>query len=207
MINLFSGTPGSGKSYHMARFIYSNIKYQNCVIIANFDINLSSIKHPRGQFYYVTNDKITPQFLADFAKNYISEQRGKGKNVKEGQIILIIDEAQLLFNAREWSKAGRNDWNAFFTQHRHLKYDIYFVAQFDRMLDRYIRCLIEYEYIHRKVNNYGKFGKFLSILCGGNFFAIVKRWYPMKENVDHEFCRGCKKYYKIYDTEIIFNAD
>ena len=50
MINLFSGTPGSGKSYHMARFIYNNIKYRDCLIIANFPVNLSGIKRKKGTF-------------------------------------------------------------------------------------------------------------------------------------------------------------
>lgn len=207
MINLFSGTPGSGKSYHMARFIYNNIKYRDCLIIANFPVNLSGIKRKKGTFLCIENHRIQPKRLAKFANHYINyRKKKKHKGTAEGHILLIIDEAQLLFNAREWNASGRNDWNWFFTQHRHYKYDIYFVAQFDRMLDRYIRCLIEYEYIHRKVNNFGKMGKFLSILTMGNLFVAVKKWYPMKEVVGSEFMRGSKKYYKLYDTTTIFDG-
>lgn len=207
MINLFSGTPGSGKSYHMARFIRDSIKYRDCLIIANFPINLSGIRKKKGKFLYVENHKITPKRLAEFAQHYINYRKNiKRKSTKEGHIILIIDEAQLMFNAREWNVGGRSEWNSFFTQHRHYKYDIYLIAQFDRMLDRYVRCLIEYEYIHRKVNNFGKFGKFLSILTMGNLFVAVKKWYPMRETVGSEFMRGKKKYYKIYDTTTIFEG-
>ena len=35
------------------------------------------------------------------------------------------------------------------------------IAQFDRMLDRQIRSVIEYEHIHRKVKNIGVWGKCL----------------------------------------------
>lgn len=61
------------------------------------------------------------------------------------------------------------------------------VAQFDRMLDRQIRSLIEYEWIHRKVSNFGIQGKLISAFCGGKLFVAVKVWYPMKEKVGSEF--------------------
>ena len=38
-----------------------------------------------------------------------------------------------------------------FSQHRKLGYRVILIAQFDRMLDRQIRSVLEYEYIHRKV--------------------------------------------------------
>lgn len=207
MINLFSGTPGSGKSYHTAMFIYNNIKNRNCVIIANFPVNLRGIRHKKGRFFYLPNDKITPQRLTKFASHYVHYMTHvKKKKVKEGQIILILDEAQLLFNAREWNKLGRAGWLSFFTQHRHYKYDVYLIAQFDRMLDRNIRSLLEYEFIHRKIDNYGTAGKLLSLLVMGNWFVAIKRWYPMKENVGSEFFVGHNKYYKLYDTTTIFDA-
>lgn len=74
-----------------------------------------------------------------------------------------------------------------FTQHRKLGYEVVLVAQFDRMLDRQIRSLIEYEWIHRKVSNFGIQGKLISAFCGGKLFVAVKVWYPMKEKVGSEF--------------------
>ena len=180
---------------------------RNCVIIANFPVDLSGVKHKRGKYFYLDNSKITPERLTRFAKHYIHYMAiCKHRKVKEGQIILILDEAQLLFNAREWNKPNRSGWNSYFTQHRHYKYDIYLIAQFDRMLDRYIRCLIEYEYIHRKVDNYGIGGKIMSIVSMGHLFVAVKKWYPMRQVVGSEFMRGSKKYYKLYDTTTIFDV-
>ncbi len=49
---------------------------------------------------------------------------------------MIIDEAQLLFNARDWTVKGRERWTWFFTMHRHFGFFILLCAQFDRMLDR-----------------------------------------------------------------------
>ncbi len=42
MIYLYTGTPGSGKSYHVAKEIYFYL-YHGRNVIANFDINYYSI--------------------------------------------------------------------------------------------------------------------------------------------------------------------
>ena len=77
--------------------------------------------------------------------------------------------------------------------HRHFGYLIILCAQFDRMLDRQVRCLIEYEYIHRKVKNMGWRGWLLSFLFLSPFselFVKVKIWYPMKERIDCDFYKA-----------------
>ena len=74
------------------------------------------------------------------------------------------------------------------------------------MLDRQIRALIEYEYIHRKVSNFGWKGKILSLLAFGNLFVSVKIWYPMKEKTSSEWYRAKKMYYGLYDTFAMFDG-
>lgn len=194
MIYLYSGTPGSGKSLHTSRVIYWTLK-RGYPVIANFSINTGNIKNVKGEFRGVTNDMLTPEYLIDYARDYFH-----GERVKEGKLLLVIDECQLMFNAREWNVKGRDKWLSFFTQHRKFGYDIILVAQFDRMIDRQIRALIEYEQIHRKVSNYGIKGKLLSAFCFGNLFVSVKVWYPMKEKVGSGFFVAHKKYYSLYDT-------
>lgn len=194
MIYLYSGTPGSGKSLHTARVIYYSLK-RGFPVIANFPINFDKIKCKKSEFIEKDNSDLTPDFLIEYAKNYFHD-----KPVKEGSLLLVIDECQLMFNAREWNIKGRSDWLSFFTQHRKYGYDIILVAQFDRMIDRQIRALIEYEQIHRKVSNFGIKGKIFSLCAGGNLFVSVKVWYPMKEKVGSEFFKAHKRYYSLYDT-------
>ena len=202
MIYLYSGTPGSGKSLHTARVIYYHLAMGKPVI-CNFDINKDKVKNSH-LFVYLDNSDLDPSYLI----NYYIEYCSKKHKVKEGEILLVIDECQLLFNARDWSKQGRSDWNSFFTQHRKYKYDIILVAQFDRMIDRQIRSLIEYEQVHRKVSNFGWRGKLLSLMLGAtNLFCSVKVWYPMKEKVSSELFRANKKYYSLYNTYNTFKAD
>lgn len=201
MISLYSGTPGSGKSLHMAMNLYWWIRAgKPC--ICNFALATDKIKLSKKQdFHFVREDQLTPSYLIEFAKERI---RKNGK-VKEGSILLVIDECQRLFNARDWGQKGRGEWLTFFTLHRHLGYDIVLIAQFDRMLDRQIRSLIEYEYIHRKVSNFGWKGKLLSLFAFGNLFVTVKVWYPMKQKVGSEFFRAKKMYYGLYDTFATFD--
>jgi zona occludens toxin len=195
VISLYSGTPGSGKSLHVARTIYYRLRVGKPVI-CNFCIDADLIKtKKRKLFLYCDNQSLNPKMLVEYAKDY-----WQGKRVKEDTILLVIDESQILFNSRDWSQSGRNAWLIFFSQHRKYGYEIVLIAQFDRMLDRQIRSLVEYEYIHRKVNNYGIFGMILALLAGGKLFVSVKMWYPMRERVGSEFFKARKRFYQLYDT-------
>lgn len=193
MIMLYSGTPGSGKSLDVARVIMSRLNAGRPVV-ANFQINMSLIKsRGREKFFYLPNEALTPEKLIGLSQTVPFKRR-------EGAILLVIDEAQLVFNAREWDKKGRKDWLSFFSQHRKYFYDVILVAQFDRMLDRQIRSLIEYEHIHRKVGNFGKIGKVFSLFAMGKLFVSVRIWYPLKEKVDSEFFAFRRKLGRLYDT-------
>lgn len=206
MISLYSGTPGSGKSLHLAQILYDRIKLDNCVVIGNFEFNTSQIRgKKRGEYISIDNDRLLPDRLIKFSNDY-RRIYCKGKPIKEGRFTLVIDECQIIFNAREWQISGRSKWTSFFTQHRKFGFDIILIAQFDRMIDRQIRSLIEYELIHRKINNYGFWGKLIGLLCGGNLFVAVKMWYPMKMRIGAQFFRAHRKYYRLYDTYKMFDV-
>ena len=113
---------------------------------------------------------------------------------------MVIDESQLIFNCRDWGNKHRSEWLSFFTQHRKLGYHILLLAQFDTMLDKQIRSLLEYETVHRKIGNYGIVGKGVSLLSFGTLFCSIKYWYPMSQKINVHFFKGNKKLYKIYDT-------
>ena len=202
MITLYSGTPGAGKSLHLASRLYHWMQYKNAPMSGNFHGKFSSSRKQKGSLLYLDNSELAPERLLWFSKNYSDYV---GRRVREGEILLVIDEAQLLFNSREWVKSDRAEWCSFFTQHRKLGYEVVLVAQFDRMLDRQIRSLIEYEWIHRKVSNFGNKGKIMSLFCGGRLFVAVKVWYPLKEKVGSEFFFYRKKFSDIYDTYALFS--
>lgn len=198
MITLYSGTPGSGKSLHASENLLHCVNLHKKLVITNYEINKERLKYSELCITF-DNSEITPQKLYDISNKFF-----EGKKRKESQIVLFIDEAQLLFNSRNYSQSNRMAWLSFFSQHRKYGYDVILMAQFDRMLDRQIRSLIEYQFIHRKVSNFGVFGKILSILFFGNLFICVKQWYPLKQVLGHEFFTARKKYYSLYDTFATF---
>lgn len=197
MITLYSGTPGSGKSLHAARDIRDRIRSRKCVVIGNFYVNLKNIPKRKGTYIFVENYRLTPERLLLFSKRYASHL---GRRLREGEIMIFIDEAQLFFNSREWQSVSRRGWMSFFTQHRHYGYDVCLMAQFDRMLDKQIRGLLEYEVKHRKISRAGKFGKVLGLFFMNNLFVAITFWYPIKEKTDSVFFLGSNKLYAIYDS-------
>lgn len=190
MIYFYSGTPGSGKSLNVARDIYNKLFLKKQNVIANFDINreIYNKKKRKGQFFYVPNNELTPEFFYQYAKDY--HQLGK-----ENQTLVVIDECQLLFNPRNWQDKYRINWINFFTQHRKWGYNFILISQFDRLVDRQIRALFEYEVKHRKVNNF-KVAKLLPV----STFVAVEYWYGVTERVGAEFFTYKKKYGRLYDT-------
>lgn len=200
MISLYTGTPGSGKSFHAAKDIVTRLK-RGGTLIANFPINLDSIKKVKGNFIYRDNLEMTVEFLVEYAK----ENHVIGK---EGQALIVIDEAQVIFNCREYGNKDRFGWVKFFSQHRKLGYNIILIAQNDKMIDKQIRALVEYEVKHRKINNYG-FAGLLFSLTFQTYFVAIDYWYGMKgkdAKLSSTFFRYQKKYGNIYNSYELFDV-
>lgn len=205
MIELYSGTPGSGKSLHCADVMRRWLHLYKAPVIGNFSFRANACA-PKGWGSYleINNAQLTPDFLEYFSDKYRT-LRG-WKTLPEEHILCVIDEAQLLFNAREWNKSNRAGWISFFTQHRKLGYRVILIAQFDRMLDRQIRSVIEYEHIHRKVKNIGAWGKIFNTVAGGGLHVDVKIYKPLNERVQSNWFKGDKALYTLYDSYTRFDS-
>lgn len=191
---LFSGTPGSGKSYIAATKIYNRIKWgYNC--IGNFPINYEVFgkKKKIGNYCYLNNQEMTVDALMNYAKLFHKPNR-------ESQTLIVIDECGAMFNCRQWDNKERMAWLIFFQQHRKFGFDILLISQHDRLIDRQIRANIETEYKCRSLSNYNWFGKILALLAGGRYFVCVEVWYGTKLKVGQQFFRLNKRIAKIYDT-------
>lgn len=200
-ITLYSGTPGSGKSYHASLDVWKRFK-SGGGLIANFPLTVPDGVHPAAGFRlsYWDNSEITPQRLIDYAAKYHAQGI-------EGQTLLIVDEAQILWNSRDYSAKNRMDWVRFFSQHRKLGFNILMIAQNDRMLDRQIRALIETEVRHRKLNNYGFGGGLISLLTfNSTWFIAIEYWYGgNKLKLGSQIFRFRSNKGKIYDSYKMFN--
>jgi hypothetical protein len=88
-----------------------NVKRQT--VIANFQINEKYLSKKHGDFIYKDNSELTVDFLVKYAVTH-------NKQGKEGQVLIVIDEAQCIFNSRDTLYAkDRMKWIKFFSQHRH----------------------------------------------------------------------------------------
>lgn len=215
MIYLYSGTPGSGKSLHVASIIWTKLRMGKSVI-ANFPIDLDAVaernidykirminpKHkgkPKklGRFNYVEMNDLSVDYLMHYAMKY-------HKAGREGQTLLIIDECACIFNSRAWDSKDRMKWIVFFQQHRKLGFNIILISQSDRLIDRQIRAFVEYDVKHRCVNNFKILGKIVGLLSGGKLFAAIEYWYGVREKCGVELFILNRRKAKIYDTFKIF---
>lgn len=192
MIYLLTGTPGSGKSLDAANRIIKALKWGKTVI-ANFPCNTKVVGSYKGKFYYVDETELKPEDLIEFAKR-------NHKKGKEGQSIIVIDECQRLFDSRSYNQPDRKEWNRFMQLHRHYGYDVILITQFDRMIDRQMRALVEYEVKHRKITNYGIGGTLIGLFFGDAWFIAIEKWYGMNEKIGDYSFRGNKKLYEFYDS-------
>lgn len=201
MISFYSGTPGSGKSLMMAREVEKWVKVLKHDVISNVPLNRDFIVgkcKKCGDIVYKTNAELTVDYLISYSKkNHV-----KGK---ESQTLIVIDEAQMIFSPTavklksQEDKSYRQRWLNFFTLHRHYGYDIIIISQFDKLIDPQIRCLFEYNFIHRKANNFGTIGKLLTIFRIP-LFCQVQRWYGLNQLCGKKYYTYSKKYSKYYDT-------
>lgn len=195
-ISLLSGTPGSGKSLHAVSDGLEWLKLGRN-LITNFPLDWHKrLKKIKGDYQFWKNSDITPVHLIDYAKEHHK------KSVK-AQTLLIIDEASMMFNARDFGRKDRMEWINFLANHRHFNFEIILIAQNDKMLDKQIRGLIEYDIKHRAFANYNFITLLISKLFGG-LFMTVSYWYPCRAKNGVGMFRFSRSKAKCYDTMALF---
>ena len=74
------------------------------------------------------------------------------------------------------------------------------IAQFDKMVDRQFRALFEYEYVHRKVSNFGVVGWLMSLVFLGKAHVCIQRYYPLNQRLGSKWFIARSKYFEMYDS-------
>lgn len=213
-IELFTGFVGSGKSYHAVSVgtRIADAPLGSRHVIANFPITTKhslfrklanrfskgkiKLKELNQKWDFKTNEELTVKYLIDQSL----ENRW---NEKESSCLVIFDEASIPFNTRNWNKSDRMEWIQFLTQSRKFGFDVIFITQDGRMLDKQIRSLCEYEVTHKKLNNMFGMG-----WLPFSLFAAVKYW----NGLNARYTKGSlklmiyrKKVANRYDTLRLFD--
>ena len=203
MLMTYTGTCGSGKSYHSVKEIIYRLK-RGGVVITNLELDIENIvKYHKKitaddlaeRLIILDNEDITPRILFEYAMNF--------KDNKQ-KILLLIDEAADMFNTREWNKADRKSWNKFFRMHRHLHYDVVLVAQHRKMIDKQVQWLFDVDVQHRNLKEFGFIGTLLFVFLP-KLFLCVTVYAPLKTKSGSKWVWLQKKYYKCYDTFTLAN--
>lgn len=193
---LYSGTPGSYKSYHAVKDVISWLRSGKNVI-TNFAVDYTKIGlKPRGVYEFWHNTDITCDNLLNFAAEHHHRSY-------KPQTLVVIDEASVFFNPREFGRKDRMQWINFFANHRHFNFEIILVTQQDRMLDRQIRGLIEYEVKHRALAKANLITMLLSKFFRG-LYMTIDIWYPCKMRITSMLNRFNRKIANCYDTMALF---
>ncbi len=207
MISLYTGSVGSGKSYHATELGLDWIRTKKNVI-ANF-----AVKAPEKTLTKAGkrrwNDRIDRwEYMEEITVEMLMAlSLQNGWFGKESQCLVIIDEAGIMFNSRDWQheRSERTKWIKFLSQSRKFGYDFVFVCQMDRMIDRQIRGLVEYEVKHLKANNSFMF-KILS-LFKVTMFMYVYKWYQTNIKANLRLSLYKRAVADRYDTMQIFNLE
>lgn len=226
MIECYTGVPGSGKSYHVAKRVYEALR-SGMNVISNLQINTSIIppksnKRPLGKFIYIPNDEWmhtsifekssmgykTPSTIYSYIyglTNYalLFHKRNARGQILEKQTLIILDECQIIFNPRSWNRKDRLKWIEFFTVHRHYGFEVILVTQNDMMIDKQIRGVLDNQTLHRNVSRFKKFGKLLAAPFGRNLFMCINTAYGMSKKDNHiksYLLFGSNYYFSLYDS-------
>ncbi len=155
-VELIQGHTGSGKSHAAMLRVYEHL-LEGGVVGLNFRLTedwayifasihphvldgSSSIKEVAESVYnrcFFIGDVAT---LEELCRLYSGRCIGPAAERYERKVLVVIDEAQLYLNAREWRKNA--PWIQLFTQHRKMGLDLILLAHHIRFIDAQARELI-----------------------------------------------------------------
>lgn len=236
MIEIMQGSPGSGKSavavaraiLHLKRggvvaanfslidgwaeaVVRNTVMYRLLCLVSVFIPFLAAgYLHKKAsclhrRFYRV--DSLAAIRLIFPLDEAVGLYKSKG-GFSEGEGLLLLDECQLVFNARKWEK--NFDWIVFFTQHRKLHWNVALIAHSIEMVDSQIRPLAEYASTFRNMQK-------LKVPLLGlpmspiPLFIVIKRYAGLGAGASVVASRDLFPLplwaARLYDSLLVFNAD
>lgn len=151
MYIIHEGVPGSGKSYDAVKRMLDVLKGKR-VVYTNIDgvfnqRSLEAIAAYTGLDYSEVRQLLRPLDNQTQVKRF-------WEHCESGSYI-IIDEAQLYWNSRDYQLQDNKDHGAFASTHRHQGYDVLLITQRAERIDSALRALCEWRYRYRKLNFFG----------------------------------------------------
>ena len=181
MIQLYTGVPGSGKSYKMVLDLNELLKTNEDLTLIT---NINSLKLPHIDFedfvkecFPEAKGNITQhleQFFQYDHQAQVNEKFG-------GPVMYVLDECQLYFPRR----ASMPNTEEYLQRHRHLGHYIYLATQSSKLINLRIIPLIEIEYsaVRRTISFFGEM-RYRIKSPQSNELLSTKTIYPKKAIFD-----------------------
>lgn len=220
MIEMWTGTPGSGKSLHMVHEIRQDLKIGKRVICTTpIDTRLVFMNifqrfwfwltdgkkivytpdKRQDNFYFIDIMQITPAYLYDFAARHHVEGKEHQTRVYLDECVAIFSPTVIGDDVKTW-----NEWDKFFRVHRHLGFDVILIPQSDRLISRKVKCYSEYEVKHFNRKNHGMLGFWLSLFIGGLFSYSVCWRGTHEKPLEQGWFTYTKYYGRMYNSYCLF---
>ncbi len=217
MIRLVTGPLGTGKSYYGTRKAAQAIR-EGKMVATNFDLVPDWIDQVVRHGRLRKNSRKVNARADRFSRRYIrietmqelmqlrvrpeppwAKEIEPGKwQLREGVLVVILDEAHRWMNARSWSREGREELLEFFALARKMGMEVYLIAQRAENLDVQVRELFE---DHIKLTNLRRSARLMGIpVIPFNYF--IAGWrnhaYPDEVVKTERYRLGWEK--RLYDT-------
>lgn len=212
-IEFYTGTPGSGKSWHSLETVLEYLD-KGKHVIANFPINFTEKMIKQGladRYMYIPDQFLMGekgmallwQVAAEevHTEDNIFEKKPRFFGRGESKCLVVIDEAGNYFPPDESTTKVQKQWKLFFRQHRKMGYDFVLVSQGTSDINKAIKSCVEYEIAHRKANRVAPF-KWLPF----TIFFYVRYWTSDRKRqlLGSESSIFVKKFAKLFDTHMMF---
>lgn len=214
---MVTGPLGTGKSYYGVRKATQAIR-EGKLVATNFDMVDDwvdqVVRHGRLRKHTRKIDERSERFSRRYFRittmQELRELRVRpeppwakevepGKWVlKEGSLVVLLDEAHRWMNARSWSREGREELLEFFALARKLGMEIYLIAQRAENLDVQVRELFE---DHIQLNNLRRSARMMGIrVIPFNFFIAGWRNHAYPDEIirTERYRLGWER--RLYDT-------
>lgn len=171
MIRLVEGGPGSGKSYYACKYLIKYCTYDKLYQEYILSANVLVISNIEGLRIKHRDLNVCIEKAGGVENFFTVENFEKLQSMfKVSNIILVIDEAQKIFDSKFYDK----EVFFFFQYHRHLGVDIFLLTQSRSTVSRQLLPLCEYflQAVPRSKGIYGTF-RYKVVDAKGNYLYGV----------------------------------
>jgi len=144
MIRYVTGTLGAGKTFHSTRLLIEHLT-KGGVVVTNIECQYDKIQRliAKRSKVWIERDQLRvfdPEVTPDW-------QTVIPWGEAEGQVLVVLDEAHLFYNSRDWATTATENKKllSFLTQSRKAGVDVLWITQDSGNVDKQFRVLAEWE--------------------------------------------------------------